>query len=381
MAEMYVNVYFKHDDSDMHAKLVRLFEQEDANGDDASRQAFVELASEINPESGEGTAKAFLNDLRDKTREMFDFQDTSDFSGFYCAGATCGGSGDRYAGRCVKLLYRLCPGIQALAWGMGDDDPWEFWFKHVDGRLVRHDDEPLDGNDNRIKGTIYRWWHEGLPAAIKEGMLNDEDSEDEDDDADDDPPVSDADYVAWLAGQTSSTDLEDDVEEVVMDEIVDAFTSALGSLFSGGEAKKPVSTDAFDCETLDEDAVRAVLADIDAHAKDFDVSGIMKHVSRQLKGEVQTSTEGEPATMPLTYSLYRMSLKLILKADMEYESDQTIAEIAIENGEARVLTRSDTVCLDPITQSKMKMSTEDTYKLEIVDGKIQITELNSIQTA
>jgi hypothetical protein len=380
MAEMYINVYFRHDDPEMHAKLVRLFEQGNASGDDASRRAFIDIASEINPEQGEGIATAFLNDLRDKILEMFGFEDISDISGFCCASTTCGGGGDRYAARCVKLLYHLCPGIQAQAWGMGDDDPWEFWFKHVDGHLVRHDDEPFDGNDNRIKGTIYRWWHEGLPAAIKEGMLNDADF-DEDEDDDNGAPVSDADYVAWLAGQTSSTDLEDDVEEVVMDELVDAFTSALGGLFSGGGTKKPVSTDAFDCETLDEDAVRAVFADMEAHEKDFDVAGIMKHMSRQLRGEVKSSLEGEQTTMPLTYSLYRMSLKLVLKADMEYESDQKIDEIAIENGEARVRTRSDTVCRDPLTQEKMKASTEDTYKLEIVDGKIQITELNSIQTA
>lgn len=381
MAEMCVNVYFKHSDPDVHSKLVRLFEQEDASVDDAGRQAFVGIASEINAELGEGIATAFLNDLRDKTLEMFGFEDISELSGFCRAGATCGSAGDRYAGRCVKLLYHLCPDIQALAWGMGDDDPWEFWFKHVDGHLVRHDDEPFDGNDNRIKGTIYRWWHEGLPAAIKEGMLNDEDFDEDEEDDHDDPPVSDADYVAWMAGQTSSTDLEDDVEEVVMDELVDAFTTALGGLFSGGSKKKPVSADAFDCETLDENAVRAVFADMETHEKDFNVAGIMKHMSRQLKGEIQSLTQGKQTTMPLTYSLYRMSLKLVLKADMEYQCDQAIDDIAINNGEARVLTRSETVCRDPITRSKMKTSTEDTYTLAIEDGKIQITELNSIQTA
>lgn len=381
MAEIYVNVYFKHDDPDIHSKLVKLFEQEDADCDEASSQAFVDIASEINPELGEGIAKAFLHDLRDKTREMFGFEDISRLSGFCCAGGTRGGNGDKFASRCVKLLYHLCPGIQALAWGMGDDDPWEFWFKHVDDRLVRHDDEPFDGYDNRIKGTIYRWWHEGLPATIKEGMLNDEDYDGEDDDCDDDPPVSDAGYVAWLANQESSTDLKDDVEELVMDEFVDAFTTALGGLFGGGGAKKSVSTDAFDCESLDEEAVRAVFADMEMHEKDFDVGGIMKHISRHFKGEVKTSTEGKQTAMPLTYSLYRMSLKLVLKEDMEYESTQNIAEIAIENDVARVFTKSVTACRDPLTQSKVEMSTDDTYQLEIVDGKIQVTELNSIQTA
>ena len=33
MAEMYVNVYFKHEDPDVHSKLVRLFEMGDVNSD------------------------------------------------------------------------------------------------------------------------------------------------------------------------------------------------------------------------------------------------------------------------------------------------------------------------------------------------------------
>ena len=74
--------------------------------------------------------------------------------------------------------------------------------------------------------------HADALRALARRLLHDDDAVEEDDEGDDDSPVSDADYVAWLAGQTSSTDLEDDVEEVVMDELVDAFTSALGSLFT-----------------------------------------------------------------------------------------------------------------------------------------------------
>lgn len=378
MAEMSVNVYFKHNDPDTHRQLVQLFEHADPDGDDECAKAFVDLATKLNPDRGKGIVEAFLHDLRDRIREMFGFEDVADVSGFCVAGGIRGGSGDKFAGRCVKFLYHLCPDVQALAWGMGDDDPWEFWFKHVDGRLVRHDDEPFNGYDNRIRGTIYRWWHEGLPDAIREGMLNDEDFDAEDDD-EEDPAVSDAEYEQWIAGQHEGSDLEDDVEEVVMDEMVDAFTNALGSLFSGGTAKKAVSKDAFDCEAIDEDAVRAVLADMDDHEKAFDVDGIMKHISKQLKGEIQTSVEGKQTTMPLTHSLYRMSLKLVLREDMEYESEQVITDISVDDGVARVMATSDMACLDPMTGKKMQTSTKDAYTLEIVDGKIQVTELNSIE--
>ncbi len=377
MAEIYVNVYFRHENPETHAELVRLFEMGERGFDD---DALVRLAGAINPDKGEGIAKAFLHDLRDRTREMFDFEEVADIAGYCCAGGTYGGSGDRFAGRCVRFLYNLCPGIDARAWGMGDDDPWEFWFKHENGHLVRHDAEPFDGHDNRIKGTIYRWWHDGLPAAIKEGMLNDGDDIDED--ADDDSHVSDAEYENWLSKQEAGSDFEDDVEEVVMDEIVDAFTTALGNLFAGASSrKKTARADAFDCEELDEDAVRAVFDDIEAHEKAFDIDGIMKHISKQLKGEVHTTVEGKMTKMPLSHSLYRMSLKLLLKEDSEYESAGEIEAISIDDGVARVKVKSDTLCLDPMTSTRISMSTDDAYTLEIVDGKIQVTELVSIETS
>ena len=235
MAEISVNVYFRHQDPEVHRKLILLFEGDPDAGDE-SRQAFIALAAEINPEKGDGSASAFLRDLDDKIREMFGFEDVVELAGFCCAGGTRGGAGDRFAARCVKFLYHLCPGIQALAWGMGDDDPWEFWLKHEDGHLVRHDAEPFDGYDARIRSTIYRWWHDGLPDEIREGMLNDSDYEDEDDESE---PVTEEQYQEWLSGHAEGSDFQDDVEDVVMDEFVGAFTNVLAGCSAVGPKRKP----------------------------------------------------------------------------------------------------------------------------------------------
>lgn len=377
MSEIQVNVYFRHRDADVHGKLVTLFER-GASENDASRDAFVDLATEINPEKGEGIAKAFLRDVNEKIHEHFGFEDVSDIAGFCCANTLCGGAGDRFAARSVKLLYHLCPGIQALAWGMGDDDPWEFWLKHEDGHLVRHDAEPFDGYDNRIRSTIYRWWHDGLPGEIREGILNDVDMDDDDDDGE---PVTEAQYQEWLRGHVEGSDIADDVEELVMDELVSAFTSALGGLFAGGAAKKTVSPDAFDADTVDEDLVRRVLADMDARQKAFDVDGIMKHISGSLKGEITTTVEGKETTVPITHSLYRMSLKLVLKEDADYECDQEINEISINGDSASVKTTTATKFVDPATGSRMNTTTEDEFTLEIVDNKAQVTGLVSKELA
>lgn len=375
MAEIYVNVYFQHHDPLVHQKLVQLFEIGDPNHGDEARAAFIDLAAEINPAKGDGIAKAFLRDLDGKIREAFGFEEITDIAGFCCAGGTQGGGGDRFAARCVRFLYHLCPGIQALAWGMGDDDPWEFWMKHEDGHLVRHDAEPFDGYDARIRSTIYRWWHEGLPAEIREGMLNDEDPEEEEDD--EGSPVTEEEYQAWLSGHAEGSDLEDDVEELVMDELVGAFTGALASMFSGKSAGKTVSSDAIDADAISEEVVREVFDDIDACEKAFDVDGIMKHFSKSLKGKVTSTVEGQMTTMPLTHSLYRMSLKLILKEDSEYKSEQQINTISVGRDSATVSTTTATNYLDPLTNVKMDTTTSDEFTFEIIDGKIQITGIES----
>ena len=374
MAEIYVNVYFQHQDWETHKKLVQLFELGDPNNDDEAREAFIGIATEVNPEKGEGIAKAFLTDIDSKIHEMFGFEDVENIAGYCCAGGTHGGGGDRFAARCVKLLYHLSPGIDARAWGMGDDDPWEFWFKHEDGHLVRHDAEPFDGYDARIRSTIYRWWHEGLPAEIKEGMLNDDDGCDDEDDSE---PVTEEQYQEWLSGHAEGSDFEDDVEEVVMDELVGALTGALAGLFGGGAAKKGVSPDAVDAEALTEDVVREVFADMEACEKAYDVDGIMKHISKSLKGKVTTTVEGEETTMPLTHSLYRMSLKLVLKEDAEYQCDQEIGEIVINGDSATVAATNDMDYVDPMTSKRMNSTTADEYTFEIIDGKVQITGIES----
>ena len=81
--------------------------------------------------------------------------------------------------------------------------------------------------------------------------------------------------------------------------------------------------------------------------------------------------------MPLTHSLYRMSLKLVLKEDADYESEQVIEDIAIAEDSATVQTSSAITFVDPATNTRMHSTTADEYTLEIVEGKVQITGLTS----
>ena len=44
---------------------------------------------------------------------------------------------------------------------------------------MREDDEPFNDpdQDQLIKAEIYTWWHENMPNEIKEGFLNEVESE------------------------------------------------------------------------------------------------------------------------------------------------------------------------------------------------------------
>ncbi len=76
----------------------------------------------------------------------------------------------------LVYLLRLVPKLQAHAWScIGDNSDCnssELWLKAHKGRLYQFAVAPLNGNDDSIYGTVYRFWHDGLPGSIKHGLLN-----------------------------------------------------------------------------------------------------------------------------------------------------------------------------------------------------------------
>lgn len=167
--ELHSRVYYKHPDSTIMGQLEALFTTH--HGDE---EKFSQAALLINPQAGEITQE--LLDLIDSIEHDLEPETLDYVAGFAVLDFTHGSNGDENIENILIFLKGLLPEIVVQAWGCGDDDPWEFWFKFNGDELVREDDEPFNDpeQDEEIKASIYAWWHQGLPAEIKEGFLNEE---------------------------------------------------------------------------------------------------------------------------------------------------------------------------------------------------------------
>lgn len=201
MAELHSNLFFKHKDKTIHNLFCSLVEICDLNHinkiDNESEQLtkFIDICTQINPDQGASLAKDFI-----KYNDGYGSESTWEADeGYQGAHFVDGSSGDDNIGDLVFFFYSLSNDLHVQAWGCGDDDPWEFWFKVEDGELVRKDDEPEYGEP--FTGTaydeegdseevdlkpIYDWWHKDLPDGIKQGFCNeDEDDEEEEEEEED----------------------------------------------------------------------------------------------------------------------------------------------------------------------------------------------------
>lgn len=175
MAELHSNVYYTHEDPEVMKLLDSFFYE--SEGDTKKMTA---LCESINPEKGRALSNLLINYVDEPQYEL-SAESLDKIDGYSVCHFVHGSSGDDIVGKIIETLYCLCPDIHAQAWGCGDDDPWEFWFKYENGSVRREDDEPEmdEDEDEEIKNTIYKWWHESMPGSIREGFLNEIDIEGE----------------------------------------------------------------------------------------------------------------------------------------------------------------------------------------------------------
>ena len=166
--ELHSNVYYTHPSIEIMQKLDRLFQEHHGDQDQ-----FIAVAVELNAQLGQELAEELLNTV---DNIEFDLAPESlhSIADYSVAHFVHGSSGDEFIEAILLFLKALLPDINTLAWGCGDDDPWEFWFKFEGDELIREDDEPFNDpeQDEEIKSSIYTWWHAGLTEKIKEGFLN-----------------------------------------------------------------------------------------------------------------------------------------------------------------------------------------------------------------
>ena len=170
MAELHSNIYYKHPKPEIMQKLDSLFS--DCEGDENS---LIRIATQINQAEGAKFARDLLSKVEEPEYDI-DAESLEKVDGYTVAHLVHGSAGDEIVKNIIKFLYALIPDIHAQAWGCGDDDPWEFWLKYENNRLIRKDVEPFidEDEDQEILNTVYIWWHETMPSAISEGLLNED---------------------------------------------------------------------------------------------------------------------------------------------------------------------------------------------------------------
>jgi len=121
--ELHSNLYYHHPDSVIMDQLDHLFQQHQDNP-----VTFVQLASTINPEYGAELAQELIDQV-DQIEYDLAPETVYRLAGFSILHFVHGSAGDDIMEAILFFLKALVPALHVQAWGCGDDDPWEFWFK------------------------------------------------------------------------------------------------------------------------------------------------------------------------------------------------------------------------------------------------------------
>ena len=376
MAELHSNLYFHHPEPKKHSLLISLFDSDD-------RDEQRHIAAALNPDNGSQKLDVLLQEFDDQYGDCLSVESVIEMAGYGAAHMVNGGSGDYIVGRTVKFVHELCEGVHVQAWGCGDDDPWEYWFKVHDGKVIRYDDEPWsdDEEDARLLATIYRWWHTGMPAQIKEGILNDSEGEVAAEE------LSDEEYEDWLQGLLNRVSSPDDgvsqgIEPAIGKDDVKEILGAVGEIFSmfktaAGSEKNP-QKNAFDAETVTEELVMEAFEDINNCERNLDLDGAMKHYAKSLQGQTEVLDDSFSAPIPVSYSLYKMGMAALLKEKAQYKCDHDIqAYKSLDDGRAELHYHTKSQFIEPGTQRFVEMLTDDKVIWDVLDGKLQVVEIYS----
>lgn len=176
MAELHTNLYIKHADSSLHDKLGRLFktinDKPETDYAKLEENLFLEALS-INPEHGEQCVSQLLKCIKNEWSSLSEelvAESRYECHGFHCIHFVHSSSGTETLQAIVQFIGDLASGVDVRACLVGDDDPWEVFYRYENGEMVYHYYEP-DWDETELP-EIYQWWHQGLPASITDGFIN-----------------------------------------------------------------------------------------------------------------------------------------------------------------------------------------------------------------
>jgi len=179
MSELHTNLYIKHAEPEVNEKLGSIFKTiNDKPKPDYSKieELIKSEAITINPEKGDELASRLLEEVKSDygtPTEDLVAESRGQIEGYYRLHFVHGGSGTDYMKSIIEFLGNLSPDVDVRACLVGDDDPWEIFYKFEQGEVIEHYYEPdYDEAQEGELPELYTWWHEGLPSTIKDGFIN-----------------------------------------------------------------------------------------------------------------------------------------------------------------------------------------------------------------
>ncbi|MGB5518623.1 MAG: BRCT domain-containing protein [Gammaproteobacteria bacterium] len=188
MAEMSFTLYVKSTIPDKQERLDQLIDIiGEQGGEDWTiiRPMMKNIISEIARENADRLLDELINSLNTDGYGAEDF--TLDYpgkyqkSGYLAFNMLFGSTGPENTRAVVKLFGGLDESVDARGYLIGDEDPWEVFYRQIEDEILMKEcvpDEDFDADCEALETGVYAWWHKGLPSDINEGYLNDNDLDD-----------------------------------------------------------------------------------------------------------------------------------------------------------------------------------------------------------
>ncbi|MBU2714219.1 hypothetical protein [Zooshikella harenae] len=179
MAELHTNLYIKHHDQELNAKLTKVFKTINDKPEPNFKKTKENLLNDalaVSPDNAKELVKSLLKSVKKVYGSPSGYlvaesrQQIGDYHSYHFVH---GRSGIDIIRKIIWFLGKLAPGIDVRACLVGDDDPWEIFYRFENGEVVNEYYEPdYDEAKEDTLPEVYQWWHEGLPSRIKDGFIN-----------------------------------------------------------------------------------------------------------------------------------------------------------------------------------------------------------------
>ena len=133
-------------------------------------EEFLETSRLLNPEQGPNLIRQLLGDVG---IENLLTGGAERKGALVIVHFTFGYDGQQVLEKVIFFVKQILPSIKIWAYFIGDDDPWEIFFKEENNVVINEEVYPDEDDAENVIKTIYAWWHKGLPKSICRGYLVD----------------------------------------------------------------------------------------------------------------------------------------------------------------------------------------------------------------